>query len=112
MLVIPPQPHPDMSACGLKEQQKLFRAWMLVAAYLMLDARPSMYPPPPRCFIHLNNCLDLSTDMLSNTFGSLLNDMSCEACIEGLKRRVNDIVVEWSLLRVSEILGVDHRQED
>ena len=42
----------------------------------------------------------MSTETISTTLRSLRDDLVCEACKEGLEKRVKEIIVKWSLLKV------------
>ncbi|KAF8885163.1 hypothetical protein BD779DRAFT_694346 [Infundibulicybe gibba] len=77
-LLTPPHPHPPTEACGFVEQKKLTRAWALVSAYLVWDAR-----------------LDLSTHNLQTALNPLTEQLNCPLCLKSLKDRTRDVVVQW-----------------
>ena len=51
--------------------------------------------------------LDLSTEAISTAFRSLSDSLSCEVCKAGLAKRVQEVVVKWSLLRVRRYSTTD-----
>lgn len=52
------------------------------------------------CYMTLNFDPDMSTQTVSVTFSTLAEALTCEACKQGLKLRVKDIITKWALLRV------------
>ena len=46
VLLEPPHPHPPTRDCDFSTQKKLTRAWSLVSAHLVWDARPGKMLPP------------------------------------------------------------------
>lgn len=79
LLFTPPTLHGPTPQCNFSEQKKLTRAWALAAAYLAWDARP-----------------DLSTGTINSILGSLHEHLNCQLCKDNLRRRVKEIIVEWS----------------
>lgn len=45
ILLVPPHPHPPTRACDFVAQKNLTRAWALVTAYMVWDARPGLFSP-------------------------------------------------------------------
>ena len=51
ILLHPPYPHPPTKACSFEDQKSLTRAWALMSAYLVWDAKPGK-PPSLLCPSH------------------------------------------------------------
>ncbi|KAI0711068.1 hypothetical protein C8T65DRAFT_695507 [Cerioporus squamosus] len=90
LLLPPPHPHPPTQRCDFTEQKKLTRAWALASAYLAWDARP-----------------DLSTSAMESALCPLADHLSCDVCKRSLADRVKQLIVQWSVVKVSPrvILG-------
>ncbi|KAI0774098.1 hypothetical protein C8Q74DRAFT_1316997 [Fomes fomentarius] len=84
LLLPPPHPHPPTPNCDFIEQKKLTRAWALASAYLAWDARP-----------------DLSTRAMESALCPLADHLSCEVCKQSLADRVKQLIVQWSVVKVS-----------
>lgn len=84
LLLPPPHPHAPTSSCDFVEQKKLTRAWALASAYLTWDARP-----------------DMSASTIESSLHPLADHLSCEVCKQSLRERIRDLVVQWSVVKVS-----------
>ncbi|TFK99137.1 hypothetical protein BDV98DRAFT_613522 [Pterulicium gracile] len=82
ILLNPPHPHAPTPSCDFTEQKKITRAWALATAYLAWDARP-----------------DLSISSIESALGPLGEHLNCNLCKQSLKERVQDVVVQWSVVR-------------
>ncbi|KAK7048868.1 hypothetical protein R3P38DRAFT_3620268 [Favolaschia claudopus] len=78
-----PHPHPPTANCDFPAQKSVGRAWALATAYLMWDIRP-----------------DLSTRTLDSALRPLGEHLACEDCKNALGKRVRNLVVEWSMVKV------------
>ncbi|KAF8885185.1 hypothetical protein BD779DRAFT_695099 [Infundibulicybe gibba] len=81
-LLKPPHPHPATRDCGFVEQKKLTRAWALVSAYLVWDAR-----------------LDPSAHNLRATLNPLTEQLNCPLCLMSLNARLGDVIVQWASIK-------------
>lgn len=84
LLLPPPHPHAPTSSCDFVEQKKLTRAWALASAYLTWDARP-----------------DMSASTIESSLHPLADHLSCEVCKQSLRERIRELVVQWSVVKVS-----------
>lgn len=82
VLLPPPHPHAPTPWCDFDEQKKLTRAWALASAYLAWDARP-----------------DLSTSTIEAALRPLAEHLTCEQCQQGLRDRIKNLVVQWSVVK-------------
>jgi len=82
VLLPPPHPHAPTPWCDYNEQKKLTRAWALASAYLAWDARP-----------------DLSTSTMESALRPLSEHLTCEQCQQGLRDRIKNLVVQWSVVK-------------
>ncbi|KAH9973005.1 hypothetical protein BGW80DRAFT_1437350 [Lactifluus volemus] len=90
LLLPPPQPHMPASNCDFTEQKKLTRAWALASAYLVWDVRP-----------------DLSTHAIEAALRPLGDYLSCDNCKQLLRERINNLVTQWSTVKVSLRLSMN-----
>ncbi|KDR73916.1 hypothetical protein GALMADRAFT_593838 [Galerina marginata CBS 339.88] len=79
ILLYAPHPHPPTKDCDFDDQKKLTRAWALVVAHLVWDAKP-----------------DLSTLTLGNALNPLLEHLACTSCKQSLRGRIKDVMVQWT----------------
>ncbi|KAF8192547.1 hypothetical protein BJ912DRAFT_1021817 [Pholiota molesta] len=84
VLLPPPNPHAPTPMCDFTEQKRLTRAWALASAYLAWDARP-----------------DLSTSSMESALRPLAEHLTCEHCQQSLRDRIKNLVVQWSVVKVS-----------
>ncbi|EGN93799.1 hypothetical protein SERLA73DRAFT_171717 [Serpula lacrymans var. lacrymans S7.3] len=84
LLLPPPHPHAPTNSCSFSDQKSVSRAWALVAAYLAWDARP-----------------DMSTHTIKTALCSLEEQVDCDICRTSLNERIRDLVIQWSLIKVS-----------
>ncbi|KAH9983219.1 hypothetical protein BJV74DRAFT_777565 [Russula compacta] len=84
LLLPPPQPHVPTANCDFTEQKKLTRAWALASAYLAWDVRP-----------------DLSTHAIEAALRPLGDYLACDQCTQLLRERINNLVAQWSKVKVS-----------
>ena len=82
LLLPPPPPHASTDRCNFEDQKRLTRAWGLASAYLAWDARP-----------------DLSTSAIQSALGTLEGQLSCNLCRESFRERLNNIIVQWSVIK-------------
>ena len=103
LMFTPPMLHGPTPQCDFTEQKKLTRAWALAAAYLAWDVRPglSRRTTPPNSMPSSPMFSDLSTSTINLTLGSLQEHLSCQLCLNSLRQRVKQIIVEWSNVKVS-----------
>ncbi|PPQ94267.1 hypothetical protein CVT25_004924 [Psilocybe cyanescens] len=86
ILLRPPVPHSETGTCSFEDQKKVTRAWALVSAYLVWDARP-----------------DISTHTLGNALNPLLEHLTCKLCEKSLKDKIKDVMVRWTAVKVSVV---------
>ncbi|KJA20642.1 hypothetical protein HYPSUDRAFT_42953 [Hypholoma sublateritium FD-334 SS-4] len=79
ILLHSPHPHPPTKTCSFEDQKSLTRAWALVSAYLVWDAKP-----------------DISTFAIKATLNPLLENMTCKLCHQALQARIKDVVSQWA----------------
>ena len=84
LLLPPPHPHAPTPTCDFMEQKKLTRAWALASAYLTWDARP-----------------DMSASTMEAALHPLADHLQCDLCKQSLRDRIRDLVVQWSVVKVS-----------
>ncbi|KAJ8523472.1 hypothetical protein ONZ45_g104 [Pleurotus djamor] len=94
ILLPPPHPHPPTSTCDFVEQKKLTRAWALASAYFAWDARP-----------------DVSTSTMESALKPLEDHLTCDQCRLTLKQRIKDVIVQWSIVKVSPSFQSSNNQE-
>ncbi|KAF8826682.1 hypothetical protein HHX47_DHR5000127 [Lentinula edodes] len=82
ILLQPPHPHAPTPWCDFADQKNLTRAWALASAYLAWDARP-----------------DVSTGFLEAALTPLVEHLSCDLCKQGLKDRIKNLIVQWSVVK-------------
>ncbi|KAH9481097.1 hypothetical protein JR316_0005616 [Psilocybe cubensis] len=82
ILLRPPHPHPASKTCSFDDQRKNIRAWALASASLVWDAGP-----------------DLSSQMIRNALNPTTENLTCEMCLQTLKDKIKDVVVQWSSVR-------------
>ncbi|TFK75961.1 hypothetical protein BDN72DRAFT_359047 [Pluteus cervinus] len=82
VLLPPPNAHIPTPWCDLTEQKKLTRAWALASAYLAWDARP-----------------DLSTSAMESALSPLAEHLTCDQCQTTLRERIQNLIVQWSLVK-------------
>ncbi|KAJ3922789.1 hypothetical protein F5877DRAFT_74938 [Lentinula edodes] len=83
ILLQPPHPHAPTPWCDFADQKNLTRAWALASAYLAWDARP-----------------DVSTGFLEAALTPLVEHLSCDLCKQGLKDRIKNLIVQWSVVKL------------
>ncbi|KZS91267.1 hypothetical protein SISNIDRAFT_487590 [Sistotremastrum niveocremeum HHB9708] len=83
LLLPPPHPHAPTPTCDFTEQKKLTRAWALASSYLVWDARP-----------------DMSVGALESALAPLGEHLWCDQCRDALRVRIQDLVVQWSSVKV------------
>ncbi|KAF5393785.1 hypothetical protein D9757_000077 [Collybiopsis confluens] len=88
----PPHPHAPTPFCDFTDQKTLTRAWALASAYLAWDARPAMVA---QCAFNP----DLSTGFLESALAPLAEHLSCDLCKQGLKDRIKNLIVQWSVVK-------------
>jgi hypothetical protein len=105
LLLPPPQPHVPTAYCDFTEQKKLTRAWALASAYLVWDVRPGETLAVPR---HVDGSInvnaaptDLSTHAIETALRPLGDYLSCDQCKRLLSERINKLVAQWSIVKVS-----------
>ncbi len=118
LLLPPPHPHPPTPNCDFTEQKKLTRAWALASAYLAWDARPGTHlvltftaSRTRRVMTHpcthvvravrRVSLADLSTRAMESALCPLADHLSCEVCKQSLADRVKQLIVQWSVVKVS-----------
>ncbi len=104
LLLPPPHPHPPTQRCDFTEQKKLTRAWALASAYLAWDARPGTHSPSElRGISNVLTCLssDLSTSAMESALCPLADHLACDICKRSLADRVKQLVIQWSVVKVS-----------
>ncbi|KAI0311973.1 hypothetical protein OF83DRAFT_701659 [Amylostereum chailletii] len=82
LLLPPPETHPPTMTCDWLEQKKLTRAWALATAYLAWEVKP-----------------DLSTASIETALRPLGEHLSCDQCKQLLRERINNLVVQWSVVK-------------
>ncbi|PPQ90285.1 hypothetical protein CVT25_013110 [Psilocybe cyanescens] len=87
ILLRTPVPHSATRSCGFEDQKKVARAWALVSAYLVWDARP-----------------DMSTITLGNALNPLLEHLTCKSCEKALEDKIRDVMVRWIAVKVNVVL--------
>ncbi|KAI8980693.1 hypothetical protein BD414DRAFT_420794 [Trametes punicea] len=87
ILLRPPIPHPPAPGCTSEIQQKLTRAWAHAAAQLVWDVLPSV-----------------STMALRSLLEPIGTKIECQLCGAALRRRVQEVVYEWSSVKVRPVL--------
>lgn len=104
LVAIPPFPHPPDRHCTPSDRQGVTRAWRLASAQLMWKFRPgtclSERSLRPLTIWHV----DLPAQSVRDVMGSLSDHVSCLACKESLANRVNEVVIQWSLTDVSDLV--------
>ncbi|KAI0036784.1 hypothetical protein K488DRAFT_75781 [Vararia minispora EC-137] len=85
LLLPPPSSHPPTPFCDLVEQKRLTRAWALATAYLAWEAGP-----------------DLSTASIEAALRPLGEHLGCEQCQILLRERINNLVVQWSVVKLTQ----------
>jgi hypothetical protein len=104
VLLPPPHPHAPTPTCDFTDQKKLTRAWALASAYLAWDARPGMPSlsiPTNEKLSHILSHTDLSTSTMESALRPLADHLSCSECKAGLNDRIKNLVVQWSIVKVS-----------
>jgi hypothetical protein len=104
VLLPPPHPHAPTPECDFTEQKKLTRAWALASAYLAWDARPGKIS----YFIAMSGYepvfeTDLSTSTMESALRPLAEHLTCEHCQQALRDRIKNLVVQWSVVKVSPV---------
>lgn len=102
-------PHSPTSACGFSTQKGVGRAWSLAAAYIAWDARPGGYP---LMLLVINSPFQLDVPDTSNSsikaaFAGLFDDVECAECNLSLAKRLKDVIVNWSKVKV-QLLSTPH----
>jgi len=82
ILLPPPEPHPPTAECNFDMQRAVSRAWILAAAYLSWDPKPS-----------------LTNAAIQSALEPLARNLSCAQCKELHARRLRNVVVQWSLVK-------------
>jgi hypothetical protein len=104
LLLPPPQPHVPTAHCDFTEQKKLTRAWALASAYLAWDVRPGeplMGASPHEVFLMKQRPTDLSTHAIEAALRPLGDYLPCDQCSQLLRERINHLVAQWSIVKVS-----------
>ena len=102
LLLPPPQPHVPTGNCDFAEQKKLTRAWALASAYLVWDVRPGEPMNPRHISLLLTlRPIDLSTHAIEAALRPLGDYLACDQCKQLLCERINNLVAQWSLVKVS-----------
>ncbi|KII86950.1 hypothetical protein PLICRDRAFT_114133 [Plicaturopsis crispa FD-325 SS-3] len=84
-LLPPPRLHGPTSHCDFAAQKDLTRAWALATSYLAWDAKPVS---------------DMSTSTLESSLAPLGDHVSCSLCQDELRARINNLIVQWALVKV------------
>ncbi|KAF5361442.1 hypothetical protein D9758_006149 [Tetrapyrgos nigripes] len=80
-----PDLHDPTRDCGFESQQKiLLSAWTMAVAYLSQCAKPN-----------------ITMSDIRSVFDSMTTHITCEDCLKGRDDRVNKIVLNWTLVKVS-----------
>ncbi|TCD60286.1 hypothetical protein EIP91_010420, partial [Steccherinum ochraceum] len=79
LLLDAPKSHPSTVDCGVAEQRELAMAWAVATSDLQWKIEP-----------------DTPASVLQSTFGSLGDDLHCDACKRALDERVLQLVLDWS----------------
>ncbi|THH13573.1 hypothetical protein EW146_g6661 [Bondarzewia mesenterica] len=87
LLLPPPHPHAPNPTCDSTDQKKVTRAWALASAYLAWDARP-----------------DLPTASIEAALSPLAIHLTCDQCKVALRERINNLIVQWSVVKVCDTL--------
>lgn len=108
IILKPPENHPTTPGCNPAEHGLLTRAWALATAQFVWDATPSKAFPEYE--VHPPEMGDLPTAGLSvvgispNSLKALLDPIgdkiACESCRHMLQRRIQEVVVSWSSVKV------------
>lgn len=101
-LLPPPRLHGPTSHCDFAAQKDLTRAWALATSSLAWDAKPGMLA---LCVRRMNDSsfrvLDMSTSMLESSLAPLGDHVTCSQCQDELRARINNLIVQWALVKVS-----------
>ncbi|TFK60145.1 hypothetical protein BDN72DRAFT_850838 [Pluteus cervinus] len=82
LVLSPPPPHLPTKDCSLIDQKGLTRAWALVSAYLVWDARA-----------------DLSTHNMKLAFSALTKDVTCKECNNCLEYKLQEVIMKWASVK-------------
>lgn len=100
IVLVPPYPHPPTTSCDFENQQKLTRAWALVASYLAWDARPGPWRNTSRpVYTHLTKS-DLSVHSMQAAFNPLHDQLTCRQCQYVFMARMRDVASQWASVKV------------
>lgn len=99
----PPDGHEPKFHCGFSECQAMRSAWSVTASTFVLQANPGLCPNVT--LFNLNTSIQLSLDvsatLIRNTLQSLKFSLPCMQCQQCVQRRVNEVLLKWSITPVN-----------
>jgi hypothetical protein len=105
LLVHPPAVHPPTARCNFVEQKKLAQAWAFTAATMGCEVKAGQSAGFAWTIISLTSHhtlnVDTSIDTVTSKFSELRTALYCPECRAMLADRVQYVVTNWSIVKVS-----------
>lgn len=97
----PPDGHEPKFHCGFSECQAMRSAWSVTASMFVLQANPGLCPNITLSKMSIEPSIDVSAALIRNTLESLKFSLPCMQCQQCVQRRVNEVLLKWSITPVN-----------
>lgn len=102
LLKDPPNGHLPTPLCDAVGKEMLTRGWSDAAAFIASDARPGMSCVGSDRYHVIYNNTDMSNEEISRYMTASEVDESCSLCRAALNQRVDTLLEDWALTKVSD----------
>lgn len=100
----PPESHEPVLLCGVSNYETLKAAWSVAVCELLSKASPGMLPALSHLEysqMNVKMCPDIPQALIRSTFEPVQFLTTCQKCQLQIQRRIDEIVLKWSITPVS-----------